>query len=165
MAIIPFFSLIPPSILLHVNVWFTFLMIHDWWFKNYTLKNEWGYIQHNRVVEPKMNSHQIIFIQFSNNEGSKSQQFLGGGWRHLNDHVWKRSPGHDTNDVIMGGFDAHSSTYLVVVEMRLPVPPLIMVSTLLSLSLSHFKNHKNCSCCDHLTRFFLWKIISFQVIV
>ena len=57
-----------------------------------------------------MNSHQIIFIQFSNNEGSKSQQFLGGGWRHLNDHVWKRSPGHDTNDVIMGGFDAHSST-------------------------------------------------------
>ena len=57
-----------------------------------------------------MNSHQIIFIQFSNNEGSKSQQFLGGGWRHLNDRVWKRSPGHDTNDVIMGGFDAHGST-------------------------------------------------------
>ena len=121
-----------------------------------------------------MNSHQIIFIQFSNNEGSKSQQFLGGGWRHLNDHVWKRSPGHDTNDVIMGGFDAHSSTYLVVGRngglgsaLRLPVPPFIMVSTLLSLSLflSHFKNHKNCSCCDHLTRFLLLKIVSFQVVV
>ena len=119
-------------------------------------------VHSNRAVEPKMNSHQIIFIQFSNNEGSKSQQFLGGGWRHLNDHVWKRSPGHDTNDVIMGGFDAHSSTYLVCSSrngglgsaLRLPVPPFIMVSTLLSLSLSHFKNHKNCSCCDHLTRFF-----------
>ena len=80
--------------------------------------------QHNRVVEPKMNSHQIIFIQFSNNEGSKSQQFLGGGWRHLNDHVWKRSPGHDTNDVIMGGFDAQQYSIVEVQAAEIARAPI-----------------------------------------